>query len=220
MLGAGALRAGGSGMTEDRKAYWNRVFASLEGIGVERESWLRRYRELLPPGSLVLELGCGTGRTTEFLIRAGHTVVAADISDVALRRLSSRFPGVQTRELDMTQGLPWSAGYFDAVVADLCLHYFDAATTRYVLGEILRVLRPGGVFLARVNSFEDTAHGAGQGTPVEPGLYCLDGHYKRFFDRESTDAFFGVFGDVRIVPGIMRTGRGTKHLYEIAGRRP
>ncbi len=207
-------------MPEDRKAYWNRVFVHLEPMEIERDPWLDRYAQLLSPGSQVLELGCGTGRTTAYLRRAGHAVVAADISDVALRMLSSRLPGVETRELDMTQGLPWNAGHFEAVVADLCLHYFDAKTTRYVLGEIARVLRPDGVFLARVNSTEDTAHGARRGTVVEPGLYCLDGHYKRFFDRESAAAFFGVFADPHIVPGTTQTGRGTKRLYEIAAHRP
>jgi SAM-dependent methyltransferase len=207
-------------MTEDRRAYWNSVFANHQAITHEREHWLYCYADVLSPGSRVLDLGCGTGGAAEYLMRAGHTVVAADISTVALRKLSTRLPEVPTRELDMTQGLPWPAARFDAVVADLCLHYFDEATTRYVVDEILRVLRPRGAFLGRVNSTEDTAHGAGAGTPVEPGFYCLDGHYKRFYDRSSVEAFFGGFRDIRVLAGTARTGRGTKRLYEIVGRRP
>jgi SAM-dependent methyltransferase len=207
-------------MIEDRKAYWNGVFANLHAITHGGDFWLDRYVDWLASESQLLDLGCGTGRTTEYLVRAGHAVVAADISDVALRKLSRRLPDVTTRELDMSRGLPWPDAHFDAVVADLCLHYFDEATTRYVVGEILRVLRPCGTFLGRVNSTEDTAHGAGAGTAVEPGYYRLDGHYKRFFDRQSAESFFGVFCGLRIVAGTTRTGRGTKRLYEIAGRRP
>ena len=44
----------------------------------ERE--LRQIRPFVPPGSVVLDYGCGTGRTTFDLLRRGCTVTAYDIS--------------------------------------------------------------------------------------------------------------------------------------------
>ena len=50
-----------------------------------------------PSGADVLELGAGTGRLTEELVRQGHRVVATDPLDAMLRHLVRRLPGTRRR---------------------------------------------------------------------------------------------------------------------------
>src|SRR5512141_76583 len=50
----------------------------LTGFIGERE--LGAIRRLVPPGSVVLDYGCGTGRTTLDLLRRGCQVTAYDLS--------------------------------------------------------------------------------------------------------------------------------------------
>jgi 2-polyprenyl-3-methyl-5-hydroxy-6-metoxy-1,4-benzoquinol methylase len=59
--------------------YDNRVTAFIG----ERE--LRLIRKLIPPGSVVLDYGCGTGRTTIDLLQRGCHVTAFDISQEMIR---------------------------------------------------------------------------------------------------------------------------------------
>jgi SAM-dependent methyltransferase len=63
-----------------------------------------------------------------------------------------------------------------------------------ILEEVRRVMRPGGVFVFRVNATDDVHFGALQGEELEPNYYHVppDGRnnrpYKRFFDEASIRA--------------------------------
>ena len=78
------------------------------------------------------------------------------------------------------------------------------------------MLSPGGLLLARVNSFEDSNHGAGEGRQIEPGFYLNNGQYKRFFDDQMIQRFFSewTIGSCSRYD-IARFG-SPKNLYEIA----
>ena len=105
----------------------------------------------LPPGTNVLELGCGNGIGTETLISqwgAGH-VTATDIDDGSLGRtqfyLDSKLAPNQfsVRTADATQ-LTFPAERFDAVVATGVLHHIE--NWPQAITEIARVLKPNGLF--------------------------------------------------------------------------
>jgi SAM-dependent methyltransferase len=204
---------------EDRKDYWNRVYRRQEFWPSKKRNWLEAYESMLVSPAFILDMGCGTGISTEFFVSRGHSVIAVDISDVALEHLREKLPRVETRALDFTLGLPWQEGTFHAVIADLCLHYFDADTTKGVVQEIFRVLKYDGILLARVNSVKDTNFGYGKGELVEPDYFLIDGHYKRFFDRDSIKEIFGPFDLVVATEDRIDTGHGEKQLFEIVARK-
>ena len=211
------LHASNKSNRENRKDYWNRVYENQNEWDAEAHNWLEAYGDILVPPAYILDMGCGTGAITEHLKSRGHTVMAADISETALTRLRSRVGNVETRILDFTSGLPWENETFDHVVADLCLHYFDLDTTKRLIEDILRILKSGGFLFARVNSTRDIIHGSGRGTLVEPNYYIHEGHYKRFFDRDSIKEVFSPFALQRAVEGSIKTNIGIKYLYEIVG---
>ena len=156
------------------------------------EQWLPKLRHAataLP----VLELGCDTGTDTQWLVERNFQVVATDISAQALATCARIAAPAHCLHHDLREPLPFAAGSFGAVIASLCLHYFDWATTARAAGEIRRCLAPQGLFLCRVNSVRDVLHGAGQGEEIEPGLYRQDARYaatKRFFRSEDLDRLF------------------------------
>jgi SAM-dependent methyltransferase len=89
----------------------------------------------------VLELGAGTGKLTENLVRLGHDVVATDPSDGMLAELRRRIPQAHTM-VGTAEAIPLPNGSVDIVAAAQAFHWFDLARA---LPEIARVLRPGGV---------------------------------------------------------------------------
>jgi demethylmenaquinone methyltransferase/2-methoxy-6-polyprenyl-1,4-benzoquinol methylase len=102
--------------------------------------WRRRTLEALAaaPGSLVLDLACGTGDFSRAARAAGHRVVGADLS---WGMLAADHAGGPRLQADAAQ-LPLVGGSVDALVCGYGLRNFtDLAAC---LREIARVVRPGG----------------------------------------------------------------------------
>ena len=88
----------------------------------------------------VLELGAGTGKLTEVLVSMGHDVFATDPDDHMLDVLSAKLPDVRAT-VGTAEQIPAPDSSYDVVVAGQAYHWFDHEAA---LGEIARVLKPGG----------------------------------------------------------------------------
>lgn len=183
---------------EAERRYWEEYFAVARRVGhswkIEAEGLassiarLRTYRV-----SRVLDLGCGAGDLSDLLSRSAFQVIGLDLASSALRLARQRYPQLQLVQSNVTEGLPFLSGAFDAVAACLALHYFSWDTTVAIFGEIHRVLRVEGLFLFRVNSTTDHAHGAGRGRRLEPHLYECNGRIKRFFTEANCRSLVRCF---------------------------
>lgn len=92
----------------------------------------------LPPGSVVLDLACGTGDLCRLLERRGQRPFGVDLSAGMLDRRRTSAPLVQG---DGSR-LPVGSGSVDGVTCGFALRNF--ADLAAVLGELGRVVRPGG----------------------------------------------------------------------------
>jgi peptidoglycan/xylan/chitin deacetylase (PgdA/CDA1 family) len=121
---------------------------------------------LLPKGPMArgLELGCAEGHFTELLAPRVDRLVAADISDLALRRAAERCReqgNIEFLRLDLvTDALP---GGNDLVVCSEVLYYAgDEPQLADTAARIAGAVRPGGFFLtAHANVAADQPGGTG-----------------------------------------------------------
>lgn len=115
--------------------------------GIEPNDFLRAVAPRLPVGS-TLCLGEGEGRNAVFLAGLGHGVTALDASAVGLekaRRLAeSRGLSVRTLHTDLAQ-YTIEPGAWDVIVSIFC--HLPPALRRRVHEEVVRGLRPGGMFV-------------------------------------------------------------------------
>ncbi len=108
-----------------------------DGLGIDRG-----LVELLGQGQgLVLEVGCGTGIYAERLRSLGWSPIGVDLSTGMLRHARSRLPVLRGD----ARRLPVGTASVDAAVS--VMFHTDLLDYGPVLDEILRVLRPGGVFV-------------------------------------------------------------------------
>lgn len=90
--------------------------------GLPPSPWVVRWLALLPRGSAILDVACGTGRHTRYALDQGHSVVAVDRNEKALSGLAST-ARVAVIEADI-EGAQWPlpARKFDAVIVTNYLH--------------------------------------------------------------------------------------------------
>jgi cyclopropane fatty-acyl-phospholipid synthase-like methyltransferase len=98
--------------------------------GLARESRLRNlFRQVDPlslSGKRMLELGCGTGELGQVFVEAGCQVVSVDCRGEYLEEVDRRFPGRQTRLIDLENWDPAPLGKFDAVLCFGVLYHLSA----------------------------------------------------------------------------------------------
>jgi SAM-dependent methyltransferase len=134
----------------DTRALWNANAAAWTDLS---RAGFDRYRDLvntpaffrlLPPvgGLTCLDLGCGEGHNTRLLAGQGACVAALDVAESFITAAA----GQDRSRIRYTVGdgtaLPFRASAFDAVTAFMSL--MDVAEPERTLGEVARVLRPGG----------------------------------------------------------------------------
>jgi SAM-dependent methyltransferase len=139
-------------------------------FNVSADAYLRfmgRYSELLAApfadlaevadGQRALDVGCGPGVLTAELVRrlGPAAVCAVEPSESFATAARERLPGVDIR-LSSAEQLPFPDGGFDAVLAQLVVHFMADPVAG--LREMGRVARPGGMVAACVWD-----HGGGRG---------------------------------------------------------
>ena len=99
----------------------------------------------------ILDAGCGTGGNVRFLRRYGQ-VVGIDLAAEALDLGGKRLPGVLARASVLQ--IPFADASFDLVTSFDVIYHRAVPDERQALGEMARVLRPGGRLLARLPAYE------------------------------------------------------------------
>lgn len=106
------------------------------------------FERYFKPGADVLDLGCGTGRTTLPLVDRGCRVVAGDIAMPMLVRARALRPELDWRLLDATR-LELADRSFDIVFFSFngIDGIFPRQERHRCLREMARVVRPGGLVI-------------------------------------------------------------------------
>jgi SAM-dependent methyltransferase len=114
----------------------------------EYRPWTTELLGVLPPGSCVLDVGCGCGiPVARDLTAAGHAVIGVDISDAQIRRARRLVPQGTFVTADIV-GYSFGTERFDAVVALYSLIHVPVADQPEVIRAIGDALADGGVLLA------------------------------------------------------------------------
>ncbi|MCR4642624.1 MAG: class I SAM-dependent methyltransferase [Lachnospiraceae bacterium] len=195
---------------------------SYDRSSIRTDDWLERFEDIIKQTDKpVLDLGCGGGNDTLYLLSKGKQVIPCDMSETAIANIKKNFPEVgETYCFNMLDGFPFEDGTFDLIIADLCLHYFTEKETADILQEIKRILLPGGHLIFRVNSVNDKNHGAGDGTEIEHHVYeTKAGTLKRFFDEEDIRRIFGDFEIEFLNEEIMSRYKLEKRLFRVCVRK-
>jgi ubiquinone/menaquinone biosynthesis C-methylase UbiE len=146
----------------------------------------------LPPGTRVLELGCGNGKTLAAMLERGWNVTAIDFSAQAVS-ISKKSAG-PLLEADLcvadARSLPFAGEQFDAVVAVHVLSHLYSGDRACAAAEAVRVVKPGGILYVSGFSIEDFR--SGKGAVVEEGtMQRGSGICTHYFTETGLQDLFG-----------------------------
>lgn len=199
---------------------WDNWAKKRQGIPVY-DNWLLNYQDILDKNGkkLILDLGCGNGADSLFLVENGYNVLATDFSKEALKNVSQNIGGISIKQFDMRKTFPFKDNSFYLIIADLSLYYFSEKETITILNEIKRILVNGGVLLARVARVDDYNFMNGDFKELEHNYYFEGAYTKRFFEEKDVKSFFSIVGDVSYNKTEMTRNeeeyQKVKKLYEV-----
>lgn len=193
----------------EQQKYWNEFFSDLGQVDLSGHSqFAEEVAALLPKKSKILELGCGLGRDAVYFAHQGFTVSATDFSPMVIAQNNQR--NKQTNltfsVCDISKSLPFLGESFNAVYANLSLHYFTDTVTKQVFENIQLVLRPQGLLCFQCKSVDDPLYG--KGTRIEKDVYYDEGKTRHFFSiNYAKECLANMYV-------IQRTETGTENFYD------
>ena len=115
---------------------------------------LRTFRKYIPESSLVLEVGCGSGRIlTSIASGSNCRCVGVDVTDGAFESLSF-FSRQQGAKVEAVKGdgfsLPFGDDSFEVVYSEGVIEHFPIERSAEMVREHVRVCRRGGLVIVSV----------------------------------------------------------------------
>jgi SAM-dependent methyltransferase len=111
------------------------------------------------PGMRLLDAGCGGGRNLNYFLKSGFEVSGVDQSPEAIAQVralaASLAPNLAADNFRIkpVESMSFADSHFDVVVSSAVLHFArDEEHWRTMVREMWRVLKPGGIFFARLAS--------------------------------------------------------------------
>ena len=94
----------------------------------------------------ILDLCCGSGQSTQFLVQYSQHVTGLDISPLSLGRAARNVPQADYLE-GLAEEIPCNDNQFDLVHTSAALHEMTPEQREQILAQVYRVLKPGGFFV-------------------------------------------------------------------------
>lgn len=177
---------------------WAETYDSVENKTRDLDS--KATQQLLSDLSFshLLELGCGTGKNTEWFSRKADHVTAVDFSESMISKAKEKITStnIEFIKADISLHLSFADSSFDLVTCNLVLEHIK--NLQPVYSEVSRVLKPGGkFFVSELHPMKQYAgskarftQATADGTPGDTFVFdCCIHHTSDFFNCAISNGF-------------------------------
>ena len=155
-------------VAQEDKVRWDEKYTKKAKITEEPITLVKAYAKLAT-GKKALDLACGMGRHSKYLVSQGFEVDALDISSVAISHLQG-LNGINAKEVDFDSYVLAKEQY-DLIV---CVYFLK----RSLFTEMIDALKPNGILL-----METFLHSPdNEREPSNPAFLLNEGELEGFFD--------------------------------------
>ncbi|MDZ7963005.1 MAG: class I SAM-dependent methyltransferase [Aulosira sp. DedQUE10] len=127
------------------------LYDGISGLAALSVGGETRFRQLALQGltissdTKILDLCCGSGQATQFLVKYSQNVTGLDASPLSLNRAKQNVPNASYVKA-FAENMPFADSEFDVVHTSVALHEMEPEQLRQIINEVYRVLKSGGVF--------------------------------------------------------------------------
>ena len=171
----------------NQQAYnvWAENYDTVENKTRDLEAKALR-ESVLPAKSLdILEIGCGTGKNTEYLLTKAKKLVGADFSAEMLAQAKEKIKAenVEFRQFDLREDWNFNENQFDFITCSLALEHIE--NIDFVFGQARKILRANGLFyIGELHPFKQY-QGSKARFETDSGVFeleCFVHHISEFFE--------------------------------------
>lgn len=185
--------------TQFDRAYYEEHRAAGLDYMVSGE-WQARYgrwfvESLGLKGKRVLDVGCACGAIVRGLAKAGAVVSGIDVNAYMIGLAVGQDPSMgKVLDVASAEAIPAPDGAFDAVHCAQVAEHWEPGAVPKILGEIMRVLRPGGLFFNCLDTEELYARQGRKLETEDPTHTCVRAkawweHWHGFLPAEDVTAW-------------------------------
>lgn len=177
-------------MIDDSK-HWDVIHQKIHKANEWHSLYAEEKEKLFPRASLVVDMGAGTGADALYFLKQGHSVVALDISEFALKATQEKAKAaglsknLVTRQVDFgLHQIPIKDGSIDVVYSRISINYFGYKQTTTLFTDAYRILKPGGSAYISMKSPDDAnemEYLEKSATLYEPNVYIEGGMLRSRF---------------------------------------
>ncbi len=134
---------------------WSEIYDSNDNLTRDLDQKITRDTFTNQQFDSILELGCGTGKNTAFLVQIGKNVHALDFSQGMIEKAKEkvRAGNIRFSMADLTKQWPCENETYDLITCNLVLEHIQ--DLNHIFSEAARTLRPNGkLFINELHPFK------------------------------------------------------------------
>lgn len=180
-------------MSKDLKSTYNRIAEDWFKDHQEDTWWVNganKFISFLHPGSLVLDVGCGAGVKSKYLIKKELKVVGIDLSEKMIEIAKKEAPDAKFLVADITEPLDFDQK-FDGIFAQAVLLHIPKKDIKKVISNLVSLLKPKGYLYIAVKGLRV---GQNEEQIIKENDYGYE--YERFFSFYSPEELSGYIKEL------------------------
>lgn len=171
---------------DNRQAYnvWSENYDTVDNKTRDLEAKALRESVSIPESLNILEIGCGTGKNTEFLQTKAKHLVGADFSAEMLTKARNKIAAenVEFKQMDLREKWNFAENSFDLITCSLALEHIE--NLDFVFAQAHKVLRINGQFyIGELHPFKQY-QGSKARFEIDSGIFeleCFVHHISEYF---------------------------------------
>jgi 2-polyprenyl-3-methyl-5-hydroxy-6-metoxy-1,4-benzoquinol methylase len=138
------------------------------------------FCESLKPGARVLEIGCGPGNITRYLLRKRPDldILATDVAPSMVERARNNNPTARFQVMDARE-IGRLGTQFDGIICGFCIPYLEKTDVVQLIQNCASLLHDNGIFYFSVieNDYARSGFQTDSSGKNKTYVYCYDAHF-------------------------------------------